>query len=442
MNEWNPLELANNSKTFCVLPWIHQYIGPAGDIKPCCVYKHSSSIGNLKEDTLNEIWNNDSTKQLRLDMLNGVERSECERCNVREDTAITFRTGSNKAYYKKQEVIRDTVTSTLSDGSVPDHKLYYLDVRFNNLCNFRCRTCGPYFSTSLVQDHKKLHSKYIPDNNSGFHYPGKTEEQAFEEIVPHLPYIKEIYFAGGEPMMQKEHYMTLDKLIEVNNSNVHIRYNTNFSKLILGKWNVTEHWKKFSDVVVNASLDASHTRAEYWRKGTVWGEIVANRQLMIKECPHVKFNISCTLSWVNVFNVLDFHKEWVEKKLIGINDIMISDLDNPMYYSLKNIPLWKKEKIELAVNEHISWLKLNGADTRIIGMFESSIKFMYAGDTIPNSWNIDFHRIVSRLDTIRDESFFDTFPEHQDMRDYLDVLGFKFSKGLFPSYDWPAENNI
>jgi sulfatase maturation enzyme AslB (radical SAM superfamily) len=260
--------------------------------------------------------------------------------------------------------------------------------------------------------------------------------------VPHLPYIKEIYFAGGEPMMQKEHYMTLDKLIEVNNSTVHIRYNTNFSKLILGKWNVLEHWKKFNDVLVNASLDASHERAEFWRKGTVWEEIVANRERMIQECPHVKFNISCTLSWVNVFNVLDFHKEWVEKKLIGVNDIMISDLDNPMYYSLKNIPQWKKEKIELAVNEHIKWLVNTNADKRVISMFESSIKFMYSNDTIPEAWNIDFHRIVSRLDTIRDESFFDTFPEHQDIREHLDVLGFRFSKGLFPSYDWPAENNI
>ena len=439
---WNPSELASTSKTFCVLPWMHQYIGPAGDIKPCCVYKHSSSIGSLKENSLHEIWNNDDTNQLRLDMLNGVVRTECDRCNVREDTAITFRTGSNKAYYSKKEDIQEAVKSTLPNGSVPEHKLYYLDVRFNNLCNFRCRTCGPYFSTSLVQDHKRLHNKYIPDTDSGFHYPGQTEEQAFEEIVPHLPYIKEIYFAGGEPMMQKEHYMTLDKLIEVNNSTVHIRYNTNFSKLILGKWNVLEHWKKFNDVLVNASLDASHERAEFWRKGTVWEEIVANRERMIQECPHVKFNISCTLSWVNVFNVLDFHKEWVEKKLIGVNDIMISDLDNPMYYSLKNIPQWKKEKIELAVNEHIKWLVNTNADKRVISMFESSIKFMYSNNTIPEAWNIDFHRIVSRLDTIRDESFFDTFPEHQDIREHLDVLGFRFSKGLFPSYDWPAENNI
>ena len=53
MNEnWNPLELAENSKTFCVYPWIHQYIGTLGDVKPCCVYSHSKELGNVKNEDL------------------------------------------------------------------------------------------------------------------------------------------------------------------------------------------------------------------------------------------------------------------------------------------------------------------------------------------------------------------------------------------------------
>ena len=48
--EFKPLELAKKSKTFCILPWIHQYVGPPGDVKPCCVYEHQQEIGNLKKN--------------------------------------------------------------------------------------------------------------------------------------------------------------------------------------------------------------------------------------------------------------------------------------------------------------------------------------------------------------------------------------------------------
>ena len=57
-DKFNPVELAKTSKTFCIFPWIQQYVGPPGDVKPCCVYSNSDEIGNLKENTLKEIWNN------------------------------------------------------------------------------------------------------------------------------------------------------------------------------------------------------------------------------------------------------------------------------------------------------------------------------------------------------------------------------------------------
>ena len=109
------------------------------------------------------------------------------------------------------------------------------DYRISNLCNFKCMTCTPVYSSSLSEDYKKVHP--ISSMNAGFSFPGKTEDDVFEQILPHLPYVKEIYFAGGEPMMQKEHYMVLEKLIEMNLKPI-IRYNTNFSRLSLGKYNV------------------------------------------------------------------------------------------------------------------------------------------------------------------------------------------------------------
>ena len=32
----------------------------------------------------------------------------------------------------------------------------YIDFRFSNLCNFKCRTCGPDLSSSWYEDHNKM----------------------------------------------------------------------------------------------------------------------------------------------------------------------------------------------------------------------------------------------------------------------------------------------
>jgi len=437
MSEWNPVELAKKSETFCVLPWIHQYIGPPGDVKPCCVYNHKDELGSLKEDTLKDIWNNDTTKQLRLDMLNGVRREECSRCNDREHLQMAFKNGFNKDYFNTRPDNHHIVGNTKEDGTVEDHKLLYMDVRFNNLCNFGCRTCSPHFSTSLITDHRKLYNKKEKeDRDDGFQFPGKTEEQTYEELLPHLPYLKEVYFAGGEPMMQKEHYMTLEKLLECGNTQVKIRYNTNFSKLTLNKWDVVEYWKKFRYVTVNASLDASHERAEYWRKGTVWQETIANRKRLLEECPHVIFRISSTLGWPNIFNVLDFHKEWATEGLIRIDDILLNELDGPLYYSLKNLPEWKKKKIEVAIREHVEWCKENHAAHSTIFKFESVIGFMYTDiNRVDEEFPAEqFHWITNRLDRIRNEEFFATFPEHDDLREYLKEKGYEFGPDVYPTH--------
>jgi organic radical activating enzyme len=424
-NNFDPLALAKTSKTFCIFPWIHQYIGPPGDVKPCCVYKNSEEIGNLKENTLAEIWNNDKSKKMRLDFLNGIEEPNCAICNNRAEIGYAHKNEYNKMFFEQDEEIQQIVANTNIDGSLDEHKLFYIDVRYNNLCNLSCRSCAPHFSTSWIVDHRKLYNLIERrDKDDGFQFPGKTEEQALEETLPHLADARCIYFAGGEPLMQKEHYEVLDKLIELENFDVEIRYNTNFSNFKLKKYdNVLEYWKKFKNVNVYASLDGSYEKGEYWRNGTVWKDVVENRKRMLEETPHVNFRIAFTLSWPNAFNLIDFHREWVELGYIKPDDIMVNPLDTPPYYCLKNIPDWKKTEIETKLRENITWLESFGYCNNIISMYDTAIKFMWSDTSKYHAGTDeclkDFSRITKKLDEIRGQSFFDTFPEHMNMKNYL-----------------------
>jgi hypothetical protein len=225
--------------------------------------------------------------------------------------------------------------------------------------------------------------------------------------------------------MQIEHYKVLEELINIEHTGkpskpLVLLYSTNFSSLKLGKHDVLNYWKKFNRVLVNASLDGSYERAEYWRKGTAWPEIVKNREDLKKECPRVMFNINCTMSWVNALNLLDFHKEWVKLHYININAISVNLLDHPSMYSLKSIPFWKKKKIELAFLEHIKWLNENKASDKIKNQYMDAISFM--NDSTNGDNFVDASKFITsteNLDKLRNENFWDVFPEHADMKEHI-----------------------
>ena len=357
-------------------------------------------------------------------MLNGVEISKCERCNVREGVTRVQRTEANAswmgdmAYPSWINITKNIVDSTNSDGSIDEHKLLYIDARFNNLCNLRCRTCSPHYSTSWHKDYETL-GKDMSQYPKTLMFPGNNQEHLLEEILPHIGQVKRLYFAGGEPLMQIEHYKILEELIKTENYRVSIIYSTNFSTLKLGKHNACDYWNKLLFVHIQASLDGSYKRAEYWRKGTDWNEIVENIQTLRKQAPNVTFNIGFTLSWPNAFNLVDLHKEWTQLGYIGIDDINVNILDSPTMYSLKSIPNFKKKKIETLFNEQIQWLSDNYASSKTINQYRDAINFMNSVDT--NEF-IDVDTFVKRteeLDKLRNENFWEVFPEHQDMKEFI-----------------------
>ena len=143
----------------------------------------------------------------------------------------------------------------------------------------------------------------------------------------------------------------------------------------------------------------------------------------MEECPHVHFMISYTLSWPNAFNLAEFHREWVDLGYLKPEHMMVNPLDTPPYYCLKNIPDWKKAEIEKALQKNIDWLKSLDPTFGIISMYETAIKFMW--DKNGQYYNgIDeslkeFNKITTKLDEIRDQSFFKVYPEHINIKNYL-----------------------
>ena len=432
--DWDPIRMAESSSTFCALPWTHQYVNMDGKIRACCIYQ--TMLGDLKQESLEEIWNSDHTKKLRLRMLKGEKSVGCKMCSSRTDVNVpNMASDSNDwlFYVNKHDKpntfkhdVRRLVASTDETGHVAEHKLYYMDTRFNNLCNLSCRPCNSEFSTSWIADSKKmkeLRGLPLMPSKDNFTFSGKYETDAFEQIKPHLSYVEKIYFAGGEPMMQEDHYNILKELVRLGRKDVQLRYNTNLSRLKLGNDDVIELWKNFDRVVISASLDANYERAEYWRHGTKWDLVVDNIQRIKKEVPKVDTFIMCSIGWPNSFNALELHKEWVELGYIEISNFEVNFIDGPSFYSLRSLPDWKKQIVKEKFLNHIEWIKSHKKNTdRVIDNFTSAIELMMRPSIYNNNLlGLYFTKETERLDMIREEDFWKTFPEHLDLKEDLSI---------------------
>ena len=393
--------LLRDSKTFCIYPWIHLHAYPTGEAYPCCHAEMGvGQVGNCRKNTLAEIWQDQPMAQLRKDMLSETPNAACGRCYEQEASGFfSGRKSANKHHGHHIKKLEST-----------PFEMTYWDIRFSNLCNLKCRSCGHIFSSQWYQDQAKLVGGDWKDRNTVLNYAGRTETDMWSQLEPHLDYVEQIYFAGGEPLLMEEHYRILDELVRRKRFDVRLIYNTNFTHTDLKGKSVFEYWKQFKGVAVGASLDDSGARGEYIRKGTDWAVVEQNRRDMLKICPDVDFYISPTLSIMNAWHLPDFHRDWVEQGLIRAQDLNVNILQDPAYYRIDIAPVKYKQLLRVKFEEHIEWLQKQGDSLgRATQGFESAVSFMMATD---NTHLIDtFWRKTHDLDEIRKEKMLDVIPE-------------------------------
>ena len=406
------------SKSFCMMPWTHMHAFPDGRAFPCCLSVDRYPIGDLHQNTLAEVWNDQPLRDMRVNMLADKPTRECAKCYEQEDAGFfSMRNSSNKAFGHHIH----EVDQTHPDGTHDDFKMRYYDIRFSNLCNFKCRSCGSIFSSNWYQDEVKM---FGPRPYPQIAIAGRHKDDMWQQMQEHIPHLEQIYFAGGEPLIMEEHYRILRELVDREMFHVRLQYNTNFSELRFKGQDVLELWKLFDNVSVGASLDGSHARGEYIRKGQNWSETVANRERMLRTCPDVDFYVSSTVSIFNVLHIPDFHREWVDLGLIQPKDWNINILQGPDHERVNILPQHYKDLARQRIANHIDWLAPLDPVTRATNGYRSLINFMSqddgntTGESDLDGLLQEFFKRNYALDKFRGENFYTTFPEYQDLKKY------------------------
>ncbi len=388
-------------ESICLMPWVHLYVDTNGNAKACC--NTSITYGNVNNESIESIWNGESIKKFRKNLLEGHKDKRCASCFKREavnkSSIRTETLDSYKTYLK-------WLPKTSSDGTCKESKPVYLDIRYSNVCNLKCRTCWHGASSSWFNDAKLLKTNF---GDKALIKATPENEQLIEDLFTFDTELAEVYFAGGEPLRMEEHYSFLDSLLAKNQTDLHLRYNTNLSKLTLKGKRALNYWKKFKKITLAVSIDAIGEKAAYIRSGLNWGKFLENIKLIKEQCPHIKIQIAPTVSNLSILSLCDLHQFFVENNLIKMNDIYLNILDRPNYYNCKNLPKSVKEKSKENLMAHIDWLNENNASKVVIKEFEAVFEYMM---TPANASDLKaFVKETEKLDTIRNEDFKSIFPE-------------------------------
>lgn len=329
-----PVDLCKG-KSFCRAAFDNLHIAIGGDAKPCCEFK--GKIGNVKENPIEEIWRAKPLEDLRAKMIRGERDGRCWKCYEAEDAGgNSLRTMFNS----RGPVAADPgVTAQSLATRLPRD----LDLRFSNLCNLTCRTCGPACSTKWYSDAKqaewwKLHRRHARIETF------ESKSAALESLGPTLENVERIYFAGGEPLLQEGHYAVLQYLIDHGRTDVQLSYNTNLTELRLGNLEVLPLWSQFESVLVGASIDGHGDLGELVREGLSWDRFVENVTTIRQQCPQVHVVFAITVSVLNILALpsLCQHLQAIDpdRKV----EFYFNILQEPRRYSIQILPANLKEE--------------------------------------------------------------------------------------------------
>ena len=399
--------LLEESKVFCMYPWTHLNATPKGDIYPCCSNDYTNPMGNTADMSLGEAINTEYMKQLRLNMLAGEETAICNFCYNHEKAGpFSFRTYSIEHFSNHfDEVMQNTHT----DGTLDNFKMRYFDIRFSNICNFKCRTCGSEFSSQWAIEDKK---HFKPDGPILIHVDDERGD-ILNEVLDHVEHIDLAYFAGGEPLITPEHYVILEELIRQGRTDTVLRYNTNASNLKYKDYDILDLWSYFDRVEVSCSIDTWGERAEVLRHGTDWGKVENNLKIL-RGLENIEFQYNTVFSIFNYLTLTEFYDYMQSQGLVNYENDWYHSLYlavHPAHYSARNLPeQMKKTAQEKILN------RFNREDNCISRLMHDAVNFANEDHTWDTHKDQFFH-MNNRLNGFRNEDIFSVFPELRPLED-------------------------
>ena len=403
---------------------MHPFTGLAtredGAVKVCC---RSLPVGNIKCQSLEEIWNNNTMRKVRYQVLNNERPDVCKPCFDLEDQGVeSLRQRHINGVIPEARI--NLYPNALLQEVLP-FEFPTMEIKLNNLCNLKCRMCNPLDSTNW-KDWDKVEPFYKKENNylvgtikelvdKPGQYIGPFDDSdnwwaSFEKLLPHF---RRVEFAGGEPLMDPQHYKILD-MLKPYGKNIEIKYATNGTTLGISKGRtIHDYWPHFRSVAVNVSLDGIHDVYNYIRGNGDFSQVEANIR-EIQKIPNVSRVVGAfTAQAGNILQAAECIDYFINKMGIIFYSHRVSYPNclsaQVLPQELKELAIQRLEAVKLKVDTWDSVQKnvLLGKVTH--QQIQDNINYLRATDQ-SNLWQ-DFLDFNYALDATRNQSLLDTVSE-------------------------------
>jgi sulfatase maturation enzyme AslB (radical SAM superfamily) len=449
------IETLSGSSTFCVLPWIHFATRPNGDMRLCCnanssgagddhevglVKNESGRPANFGRETPMSAWNNEYMRSVRTTMLKEEIPASCKKCFDEESNGVVSKRIWETGSWIEEDIdVAELIEQTEDNGTVPE-KLVYLDLRLGHTCNLKCVMCSPHDSSLWVSDHKKIYPLFKSDilkkqmrwDKKEFNNKWHENPDFWKEMYAQIPNLRQVYFAGGEPLLIKEHKLFLEEIIRQGYADkILVRYNTNG---LLVDDEIIELWKKFKKVKVGFSIDAVGDRNWYIRYPSNWAAIERNLHKLDNTPDNIQVSIATAIQILNIKHLPEFAKWKIQQNFKKVNFENVTGgiqagggiinmhlLYIPTFLSIRCLPDYDKEEVRKSFADLATWLYNNYRQDEDFWKhnpygwkrWQAILDFMDAEDhtdQLP-----DFKEYIEQLDLLRSTDFKKIFPELENL---------------------------
>lgn len=424
-------KLNSVSPSFCLAKWKMVSLHLTNGKTQSCYHNptHSIPVAEL-ENNPGKLHNTELKISERKQMRAGERPKGCSYCWAVEDAKSDETHGhiSDRHYRSSEWWAADTFETIKESDHVYDEQVTpaYVEVNFNQACNFKCIYCSPHLSSEWQKEvtqegsfklESTVHNDLAALQKIGLMPIGVPSEQnpyvkAFWEWWPQIySQLRVFRMTGGEPLIDSNTWKVLDYVLKNPNADLEIFLTSNlcppkpeiFEKLILQlqKLEQVQIWEDPTKLNANSgnfgyvspaikyfmlfvSCDSVGAQAEYIRTGMNYTVLKSNVESVLKKTD------GTAISFINTFNLLSIPKlkdflKWILQLREDFSYDSQSEVpvEIPDNRGIKHAPYIRKKRqriwFDIPILSHPVWLSIKlVAGTEWEQHIEDCIKFMEA----------------------------------------------------------------
>ena len=419
--------LDNVSPTMCLAKWNQVSLHLPTGLTNSCYHPPLHEIDATKlEDNPAALHNTTEKLNQRQQMFKGERPEGCSYCWNMEDTGEM-----SDRHYRSGEPWAMQDFTAIKQNPIDDRWTpRYVEVNFNNACNFKCSYCSPQFSTTWGKE-IAVYGQYptSPPHNAPEHFQGRKRPIPHKEDNPYVTAfwkwwptlyknLKHFRMTGGEPMMDNNTYKVFEYVIDNPKQDLHLNVTSNMcppnNKLknkyfdMVKKICIEEKVEHFMQFV---SVDAWGKQAEYIRNGLEFNRMWDNVDEFLDRIP-----VRNSVTFIITYNNLSVTS--LDKLLEGILELRKrhSKTYQRVWFDIPLLrqPAWQQitllpESYQAIHEANIEYMRKNSGEEKGLHIFKDfEIQKMLR--------NLAYWRKNANASTQNKKNFYAFFNEHDRRR--------------------------